>query len=51
MKSKTKPKCCKGFAAMPEKQKLAICRMGGLAVAKKKGHMARIGAIGGRAKG
>lgn len=45
---KNKQKQMKGFAVMTKKQRASIASLGGLAVASKKGHMAKIGAIGGR---
>lgn len=38
----------RGFACMSREKVRSIYRMGGKAVASKRGHMAKIGALGGR---
>jgi hypothetical protein len=43
----TKAKSKRGFAAMKPETQMRICSMGGKAVARKPGHMARIGRRGG----
>lgn len=38
----------RGFACMSPEKVRRICSMGGKAIASKRGHMAKIGALGGR---